>query len=86
MTEQPVEELLSEAQTNSILASTPLTANDRCDGCSAQAYVLVATESGAHLLLCAHHFKPVENKGTLTIIRDDREKLLARSEPAFTGV
>lgn len=87
MTEQPVEELLlSEAQTNAILANTQLTNADRCDGCSAQAYVLVATASGSHLLLCAHHFNPQENKGTLTIIRDDRARLLARSEPAFTGV
>jgi hypothetical protein len=86
MTEQPVEEFLSTEQTNTILANTPLNANDRCDGCSAQAYVLVATASGSTLLLCAHHFTPQENKGTLTIVRDDRAKLLARSEPAFTGV
>jgi hypothetical protein len=86
MTEQPVEDfaLLSKEQEHAILSSTELNANDRCDGCGAQAYVVVANPSGSTLLLCGHHFTKAE--GSVTIIRDDRAKLLARNEPAFTGV
>lgn len=36
------------------LATTPLSANDRCDSCGAQAYVRVTIHSGA-LLFCGHH-------------------------------
>lgn len=33
-----------------------LTAQDRCDGCGAQAYVRITlTNTGGRLLLCAHH-------------------------------
>ena len=35
-------------------ATTPLSANDRCDSCGAQAYVRVTIQSGA-LLFCGHH-------------------------------
>lgn len=35
-------------------ATTPLTANDRCDSCGAQAYVRVTLPSGS-LLFCGHH-------------------------------
>jgi hypothetical protein len=35
-------------------ATTPLSANDRCDSCGAQAYVRVTIPSGA-LLFCGHH-------------------------------
>jgi hypothetical protein len=37
------------------LATTPLTAADRCDRCGAQAYVRVVLGSGGELLFCAHH-------------------------------
>jgi hypothetical protein len=37
------------------LATTPLTAADRCDRCGAQAYVRVRLSSGGELLFCAHH-------------------------------
>jgi hypothetical protein len=33
-----------------------LTAQDRCDKCGAQAYVLVIFESEASLTFCAHHW------------------------------
>lgn len=36
-----------------------LTANDRCDSCSAQAYVQVFLMEGS-LLFCAHHFNKSE--------------------------
>ena len=35
--------------------TTPLTAADRCDRCSAQAYVRVVMPSGSELHFCAHH-------------------------------
>lgn len=37
-----------------------LTANDRCDSCSAQAYVQVFLIEGS-LLFCAHHFTKSED-------------------------
>ena len=37
------------------LATTPLTAADRCDRCGAKAYVRVLLNSGGELLFCAHH-------------------------------
>jgi len=37
------------------LAPTKLTAHDRCDRCSAQAYVRVVLPSG-DLLFCGHHW------------------------------
>jgi hypothetical protein len=37
------------------LATTPLTAADRCDRCGAQAYLRVLLLSGGELLFCAHH-------------------------------
>jgi len=37
------------------LATTPLTAADRCDRCGAQAYLRVLLMSGGELLFCAHH-------------------------------
>lgn len=41
-----------EEQTNQ--ATRPLTTQDRCDACGAQAYVR-ATLSAGSLLFCAHH-------------------------------
>jgi hypothetical protein len=32
-----------------------ITAQDRCDRCGAQAYVLVRLETGGELFFCAHH-------------------------------
>jgi hypothetical protein len=37
------------------VASAPLTAEDRCDRCGAQAYLRVELASGGELLFCAHH-------------------------------
>ena len=33
----------------------PLTAQDRCDGCGARAYVRALLPSGTELLFCGHH-------------------------------
>ncbi|MGI8679675.1 MAG: DUF7455 domain-containing protein [Jatrophihabitans sp.] len=38
------------------IAASPLSAQDRCDRCGAQAYVRTTMESGLDLLMCAHHF------------------------------
>ncbi len=41
--------------TTAVAPSAPLTAEDRCDRCGAQAYLRVELESGGELLFCAHH-------------------------------
>jgi hypothetical protein len=42
------------------LASQHLTATDRCDRCTAQAYVRVILPGGADLLFCGHHWNKHE--------------------------
>ncbi len=37
------------------VAPSPLTAQDRCDRCGAQAYLRVELPNGGELLFCAHH-------------------------------
>lgn len=87
MNEPTLDDLLSDEQVNAALSATPLNANDRCDRCSAQAYVLLSvTGTSSHLLFCAHHFDKVKLNDSLAMVRDDRARLLARNEPAFTGV
>ena len=51
-----------------------LDARDRCDACTAQAYVRVYLESGV-LDFCSHHYNKFENKLTAIEVRDEREKL-----------
>ncbi|MDN5744386.1 MAG: hypothetical protein L0H31_04615 [Nocardioidaceae bacterium] len=41
--------------TTAVAPSAPLTAEDRCDRCGAQAYLRVELSSGGELLFCAHH-------------------------------
>ena len=43
------------AMTTAVAPSAPLTAEDRCDRCGAQAYLRVELQSGGELLFCAHH-------------------------------
>ena len=60
-----------------------LTANDRCDGCQAQAYVKIVGASG-ELLFCSHHYnKIVDNSEGYTkmmafmyAVVDERERLI----------
>lgn len=54
----------------------PLTAQDRCDSCGAQAYVAVEVK-GSELLYCAHHATEYEAKlkGIATSWHDERSKL-----------
>ena len=58
--------------------ASPMTAQDRCDRCGAQAYVRATMESGFELLFCAHHWH--ENEARLrqvaTSIHDETERLV----------
>jgi hypothetical protein len=51
------------------LATTPLTAADRCDRCGAQAYLRVLLMSGGELLFCAHHGR--EHADALRMVASD---------------
>ena len=41
--------------TSALASHPPLTADDRCDRCGAQAYIRATMTSGGELLFCAHH-------------------------------
>lgn len=60
-----------------ILDASPLTAEDRCDRCGAQAYVRTTMVSGSELLFCSHHWH--DNEARLreiaTTIHDETSKL-----------
>lgn len=51
-----------------------LDARDRCDACTAQAYVRVYLEAGV-LDFCSHHYNKFGNKINALEVRDEREKL-----------
>ena len=48
--------------TSALASHPPLTAQDRCDRCGAQAYIRVTLASGGELLFCAHHGRAHESK------------------------
>lgn len=60
------------------ITESPLTAQDRCDRCGAQAYVRATMESGFDLLMCAHHFH--DNEARLReiaiAIHDESDRLV----------
>jgi hypothetical protein len=66
------------------LASTPLTAADRCDRCGAQAYVRAHLTSGGELLFCAHHGREHADRlrEVTTRIHDETSKLEATAPSA----
>jgi len=41
---------------SALTATTSMSAEDRCDGCGAQAYVRVRLVNGGELLFCGHHW------------------------------
>ena len=41
--------------TTAVALRMPLSADDRCDRCGAQAYMRVALTGGGELLFCGHH-------------------------------
>ncbi len=59
------------------IVESPLTAEDRCDRCGAQAYVRATMDSGFDLLLCAHHFRENEERlrAIATTIQDESDRL-----------
>ncbi len=59
------------------VASSALTAADRCDRCGAQAYLRVELSSGGELLFCAHHAREHGDKlrAIAINVHDETEKL-----------
>lgn len=57
-----------------------LDANDRCDKCGAQAFVLVMFEGDTSLMFCSHHWNESKEKLTEVAIDviDETQKLLRR--------
>ncbi|GEP37256.1 hypothetical protein NPS01_09190 [Nocardioides psychrotolerans] len=53
--EKDTTERIEAEVTTAVAPSAPLTAEDRCDRCGAQAYLRVELQAGAELLFCAHH-------------------------------
>jgi hypothetical protein len=67
---------------NAALAPT-LTAVDRCDRCSAQAYARATLHAGGELLFCAHHGREhIPALVGLADIHDESDRLM---EPADGG-
>ncbi|MEO6822450.1 MAG: hypothetical protein ABI468_08450 [Candidatus Nanopelagicales bacterium] len=56
-----------------------LLATDRCDRCSAQAYVRVTLAAGGDLLFCGHHFREHEARLRPLALRiqDETDRLAA---------
>lgn len=74
-------ETQTRTSTSVVDSETPtLSITDRCDRCSAQAYVMTRMPSGSDLLWCGHHFAGNEPqlvaKGA-TIVVDSRHMLTA---------
>ena len=57
-----------------------LNAADRCDRCSAQAYVRATLHAGGELLFCAHHGREhIPALAGLADIHDESDRLLAEA-------
>jgi hypothetical protein len=75
-------ERAEEADVNAVLAPAALTAADRCDRCSAQAYVRATLHAGGELLFCAHHGREhIPALAGLAEIHDESDRL---TEPTPT--
>ncbi|MEI6360971.1 MAG: hypothetical protein WCP95_02450 [Actinomycetes bacterium] len=63
------------------LTAPDLSATDRCDRCSAQAYVRVVLPGGTDLLFCAHHWNRHEDvlRPQAVAIVDETHRLVATS-------
>ncbi|TNM48273.1 hypothetical protein FHP29_01835 [Nocardioides albidus] len=70
--------------TTAIAPSAPLTAEDRCDRCGAQAYLRVELASGGELLFCAHHAREHGDalKDVAIAVHDETHKLTIKPAPA----
>ncbi|MEO5877182.1 MAG: hypothetical protein ABIS86_20590 [Streptosporangiaceae bacterium] len=64
--------------TGTLAPSKPLTAQDRCDRCGAQAYVRATLAGGADLLFCAHHGRKYGEtlRSTGADIQDETDRLI----------
>ena len=70
--------------TTAVAPSAPLTAEDRCDRCGAQAYLRVELATGGELLFCAHHAREHGDalKEIAASVQDETHKLTG--SPAAT--
>ena len=68
-------------ETQEVIETDTLNANDRCDSCGAQAYIWVNGITG-DLLFCGHHFTKNEDKirSYAFEIIDERHKLSVKRE------
>lgn len=59
------------------LEQAPLTAQDRCDRCGAQAYVRAVLASGSDLIFCSHHHREfaVGLKAASIAIHDQSDRI-----------
>lgn len=59
------------------LEQAPLTAQDRCDRCGAQAYVRAVLASGSDLIFCSHHHREfaVGLKAAAVAIHDESDRI-----------
>ncbi len=72
--------------TTAVAPSAPLTAEDRCDRCGAQAYLRVAVQAGGELLFCAHHAREHEAKlKEVAVTLVDETHKLTRSPSGTAG-
>lgn len=76
---------MTQTTTPTLIAdlAVPLTAADRCDRCSSQAYVRATLPSGAELLFCGHHAN--DHRAALLVagasFYDETDKLAATPPP-----
>ncbi|MFT4084800.1 MAG: hypothetical protein QM638_19650 [Nocardioides sp.] len=65
------------------VASSALTAADRCDRCGAQAYLRVELQSGGELLFCAHHAREHGDalREIAVTVTDETHKLTGSDDP-----
>lgn len=65
------------------VAPAPLTAEDRCDRCGAQAYLRVELASGGELLFCGHHAREHGDalKAIAIHVQDETDKLTDKPAP-----
>ncbi|MFF8848199.1 hypothetical protein ACF08N_36940 [Streptomyces sp. NPDC015127] len=60
----------------------PLTRQDRCDRCQAQAYVRAVLPQSTELLFCVHHFRLYRAalEGMATHIHNESHQLLSQAD------
>jgi hypothetical protein len=77
--EKPVDTADYKHKVSVITEDFQLSAADRCDRCSSQAYYDVTLTNSGRLLFCAHHYKAQERNllplPTISKVRDESEKL-----------